>query len=71
MWLWPTHVVCLDTLQVINLMKVTKNYGTVLYFDFPLMKILGRNELQLYLEKYGKLVKFTKCVQSISFQMIF
>ena len=35
------------------------------------MKILERNVLQLYLQKYGKLVKVTKGVQSISFQMTF
>ena len=46
--LWSTHVVCLDALQVINLIKVIKKLH---YLDFPLMKILRRNGLQLYLEK--------------------
>ena len=51
--------------------KCNKSDKKLLYLDFPLMKILERNELQLYLEKYGKLVKVTKCVPSISFQMTF
>ena len=37
------------------------------YLDFPLMKILGRNGLQLCLEKNGWSVKISKCTQSISF----
>ena len=67
-WLSSTHVVCLDALQVLNLIKVIKKLH---YLDFPLMKILRRNGLQLYLEKNGRSVKITKCVQSISFQMTF
>ena len=50
--------------------KSNKSDKKLLYLDFPLMKILGRNELRLYLEKYGKLVKVTKCVQSIIIMLI-
>ena len=66
--LWSTHVVCLGVLQVISLIKVMKKLH---HLDFPLIKILRRNGLQLYLEKNGRSVKITKCVQSISFQMTF
>ena len=51
--------------------KSNKSGKKLLYLDFSLMKILGRNGLRLYLEKYDKLVKVIKCVQSISFQMMF
>ena len=46
-----------------------KSDKKLLYLDFPVMKILERDKLRLYLEKYGKFVKVTKCVQGISFQM--
>ena len=45
--------------------KSNKRDKKLLYLDFPQMKILERNELRLYLDKYGKLVKVTKCVHSI------
>ena len=77
---------CVNLFELISYLAVIYTYGVLgcttdyksnksdkklLYLDFPLMKVLGRNGLRLYLEKHGKLVKVTKCVQSISFQMTF
>ena len=51
--------------------KFNKSEIKLHYVDLSLMKILGKHRLQLFLEKNVRLVKVTKCVQSISFQMTF
>ena len=62
---------CVNFFELISCVAMVYTCGVLGCTTGEWMKILERNGLRLYLEKYGKLVKVTKCVQSISFQMTF